>query len=61
MQGIHKEPRALISKNYDIVEMSDSNTCCGFGGVTMQSEKYHFAKAAGIPKADMIKKLEQML
>ncbi len=50
------EPRALISKNYDIVEMSDSNTCCGFGGVTMQSEKYHFAKAAGIPKADMIKK-----
>jgi len=56
MQGIHLEPRALISKNYDIVEMSDPNTCCGFGGVTMQSEKYHFAKAAGIPKADMIKK-----
>lgn len=56
MQGIHQEPRNLISKNYNIVEMSDPNTCCGFGGVTMQSEKYHFAKAAGIPKADMIKK-----
>jgi glycolate oxidase iron-sulfur subunit len=56
MQGIHKEPRNLISQNYNIVEMSDPNTCCGFGGVTMQSEKYHFAKAAGIPKADMIKK-----
>lgn len=56
MQGIHKEPRALIGKNYKIVEMSDPNSCCGFGGVTMQSEKYHFAKAAGIPKADMIKK-----
>ncbi|MBW6488455.1 (Fe-S)-binding protein [Sulfurimonas sp.] len=56
MQGIHMEPRNLISKNYKIVEMSDSNTCCGFGGVTMQSEKYHFAKAAGIPKADMINK-----
>ncbi|MDD3477018.1 MAG: (Fe-S)-binding protein [Sulfurimonas sp.] len=56
MQGIYQEPRKLISKNYDIVEMSDPNTCCGFGGVTMQSEKYHFAKAAGIPKADMIKK-----
>lgn len=56
MQGIHKEPRELISKNYDIVEMSDPNACCGFGGVTMQSEKYHLAKAAGIPKADMINK-----
>ncbi len=56
MQGIHMEPRNLISKNYAIVEMSDPNSCCGFGGVTMQSEKYHFAKAAGLPKADMIKK-----
>jgi len=56
MQGIHMEPRNLISKNYKIVEMSDPNTCCGLGGVTMQSEKYHFAKAAGIPKADMINK-----
>jgi glycolate oxidase iron-sulfur subunit len=55
MQGIHAEPRNLISKNYNIVEMSDPNSCCGFGGVTMQSEKYHFAKAAGIPKAAMIK------
>ena len=34
--------------------MADSNSCCGFGGVTMQSEKYHFAKAVGIPKAKMI-------
>ena len=56
MQGIHMEPRNLIGKNYKIVEMSDPNLCCGFGGVTMQSEKYHFAKAAGIPKADMINK-----
>jgi glycolate oxidase iron-sulfur subunit len=55
MQGIYEEPRNLISKNYDIVEMSDPNSCCGFGGVTMQSEKYHFAKAAGAPKAAMIK------
>jgi len=56
MQGIYQEPRNLISKNYNIVEMSDSNACCGFGGVTMQTEKYHFAKAAGIPKAVMIGK-----
>ncbi|WP_457746515.1 (Fe-S)-binding protein [Sulfurimonas sp.] len=55
MQGIHEEPRNLIRQNYKIVEMSDPNQCCGFGGVTMQSEKYHFAKAAGIPKAAMIK------
>jgi len=28
---------------------------CGFGGVTMQTEKYEFSKAAGAPKAAMIK------
>ena len=56
MQGIHMEPRNLVSKNYNIVEMSDPNACCGFGGVTMQTEKYHFAKAAGVPKAAMIEK-----
>jgi glycolate oxidase iron-sulfur subunit len=56
MQGIHEEPRNLVSQNYAITEMSDSNACCGFGGVTMQTEKYHFAKAAGIPKAAMIDK-----
>ncbi len=55
MQGIYQEPRTLLSQNYEIKEMSDSNRCCGFGGVTMQSEKYHFAKAAGAPKAAMIK------
>ena len=54
MQGIYKEPRILLSKNYVLKEMSDPNRCCGFGGVTMQLEKYHFAKAAGLPKAAMI-------
>ena len=54
MQGVWKEPRNLISKNYVIKEMSDPNRCCGFGGVTMQTEKYRFAKAAGLPKAAMI-------
>jgi glycolate oxidase iron-sulfur subunit len=56
MQGVYQEPRNLISKNYSIVEMSDPNLCCGFGGVTMQTEKYHFAEAAGKPKAAMIQK-----
>ena len=55
MQGIYKEPRELISQNYVLKEMSDSNRCCGFGGVTIQTEKYHLAKAAGMPKAAMIK------
>jgi len=55
MQGISEEPRSLIRQNYKIVEMSDPNVCCGFGGVTMQSEKYHFAQAAGVPKAAMIR------
>jgi glycolate oxidase iron-sulfur subunit len=54
MQGVYKEPRNLLSQNYDIKEMSDSNACCGFGGVTMQSEKYHLAKAVGETKAKMI-------
>jgi glycolate oxidase iron-sulfur subunit len=55
MQGIYEEPRNLISVNHEIKEMSDSNQCCGFGGVTMQTEKYKFALAAGKPKAAMIK------
>jgi glycolate oxidase iron-sulfur subunit len=58
MQGIYEEPRNLVRQNYKIVEMSDPNACCGFGGVTMQSEKYHFAKAAGAPKAAMIQQTQ---
>jgi glycolate oxidase iron-sulfur subunit len=38
-----------------MTEMSDPNRCCGFGGVTMQTEKFHLAEAAGKPKAAMIK------
>lgn len=55
MQGIYKEPRNLLAQNYVLKEMSDPNRCCGFGGVTMQTEKYQFSKAAGLPKAAMIK------
>ena len=54
VQGSYKEPRALLSNNYTINEMSDSDRCCGFGGVTIQSEKYHLAQQAGKPKAQMI-------
>ncbi|MDP2077901.1 MAG: (Fe-S)-binding protein [Sulfuricurvum sp.] len=55
MQGIYQEPRRLVAQNYTITEMSDPNACCGFGGVTMQTEKFHFAQAAGRPKAAMIR------
>ena len=55
VQGIYKEPRELLSKNFELVEMSDPNKCCGFGGVTMQSEKFDLAKRAGAPKAAMIR------
>jgi len=55
VQGIEKEPRELLKSNYELKEMEDSNRCCGFGGVTMQTEKFHLAQAAGVPKAIMIK------
>lgn len=51
--GVFKEPRALL-QNFKIQEMSDCQTCCGFGGVTIQSEKYHLAKAVGDKKAASI-------
>ena len=54
VQGIWQEPRNLLSPNYPMTEMSDPSRCCGFGGVTMQTEKFHFAEAAGKPKAAMI-------
>ncbi len=54
VQGIYKEPRSLIEKNYNLIEMSDPNICCGFGGITMQTEKFDLAQKAGKIKADMI-------
>ncbi len=54
VQGIFKEPRTLIGKNYRVEEMSEPDRCCGFGGVTIQTEKFHLAEAAGKPKAAMI-------
>ncbi|RXK14337.1 glycerol-3-phosphate dehydrogenase [Halarcobacter mediterraneus] len=61
MQGVWQEPRTLLQQNYNLQEMSDSNRCCGFGGVTMQTEKYDFAKAAGLPKAAMIKETKAQI
>jgi len=54
VQGIYKEPRELLKQNYTFIEMSDPNVCCGFGGITIQTEKFHLAQKAGKIKADMI-------
>ena len=55
MQGIWREPRNLLSQNYEIVEMQNADQCCGFGGVTMQSEKYHLSRKAGLDKVASLK------
>jgi glycolate oxidase iron-sulfur subunit len=55
VQGIYKEPRELL-KNYNFVEMEDPNVCCGFGGITIQTEKFELAQKAGAIKAEMIEK-----
>ncbi|WP_038815816.1 (Fe-S)-binding protein [Campylobacter jejuni] len=54
MQGVFKEPRELLKTNYHFVEMSNSNTCCGFGGVSMQMDYYDRALSVGLKKAQMI-------
>ncbi|WP_024790623.1 MULTISPECIES: (Fe-S)-binding protein [unclassified Lebetimonas] len=56
--NIRKEPRALISQNYQINEMENPDMCCGFGGITIQSEKFHLARKEGLKKAEMIKKVD---
>jgi glycolate oxidase iron-sulfur subunit len=53
-QQVFKEPRAFLAKNYKIVEMSDPASCCGFGGITLQSERFALAQAVGARKAAMI-------
>jgi len=53
--GIHKEPRLLLARNFSLREMSEADRCCGFGGVSMQSDRYALTLKAGSPKAKMIK------
>ncbi len=56
--GIKKEPRALISKVTTLKEMERPDVCCGFGGITIQSEKFDLAKKEGMIKAEIIKKVD---
>lgn len=55
MQGVFKEPRALLKANFNFVELAQSNTCCGFGGVSMQTNHFNKALKVGIKKAQDIK------
>lgn len=54
MQGIFYEPRELLSQIYQIKEIGDSVSCCGFGGVTMQSENYALSREVGLKRANQI-------
>lgn len=55
MQGVFKEPRALLRNNYIFKELPNANECCGFGGISMQMENYNNALKVGIKKANNIK------
>ncbi|EDM23989.1 (Fe-S)-binding protein [Caminibacter mediatlanticus] len=56
--GIKNEPRVLISKVSELKEMSRPDVCCGFGGITIQSEKFDLAKKEGMIKANIIKEVD---
>ena len=38
MQGVWREPRALLSRIFTLKNSGDETSCCGFGGVTTQSQ-----------------------
>ena len=38
--------------------MENPDLCCGFGGITIQSEKFDLARKEGLIKAEMIKKVD---
>ena len=56
MQGVWREPRALLSRIFTLKNSGDETSCCGFGGVTTQSQNYHLARAAGLSRANTLSK-----
>lgn len=52
--GVFEEPRKLLAQNYTLIEMENPNACCGFGGITMQTERFDLAQKVGSKKAKMI-------
>ncbi|KAA6226721.1 MULTISPECIES: (Fe-S)-binding protein [unclassified Campylobacter] len=61
MQGVFKEPRTLLKQNFVFKELENSNSCCGFGGVSMQSDYYEKSLEVGIKKAKDIEKCEVLV
>lgn len=51
MQGVWREPRVLLNAAFELVETGDNVSCCGFGGVTMQSQNYQLSKKVGLKRA----------
>ena len=56
MQGVWREPRALLSRIFELKNSGDETSCCGFGGVTTQSQNYRLARAAGLSRANTLSK-----
>ncbi|MCE3038456.1 (Fe-S)-binding protein [Helicobacter anatolicus] len=50
---IKTPPRELL-QHYDLVELEDSESCCGFGGITLQIKKNDLIKKVGEKKIDKI-------
>jgi glycolate oxidase iron-sulfur subunit len=59
--GIREEPRQLLNRVGEVVEMEDPNLCCGFGGITIQTERFELARKEGLIKANMIKEVDAQL
>lgn len=51
---IKNEPREFLSTNYAFRELEDSESCCGFGGISMQTKNYKIAQEVGERKISKI-------
>jgi glycolate oxidase iron-sulfur subunit len=56
--GIKEEPRRLLNQVGELREMEGADVCCGFGGITIQTERFQLARQEGLYKANLIKKVE---
>lgn len=61
MQGYHKEVRELLKVNFKFKELEDTNSCCGFGGLSMQSDYYDEALKVGLKRVKDIEKSEAQI
>ena len=61
MQGVFKEPRAFLKENFNLVELKNINTCCGFGGISMQSEYFDNSLKIAYKKIDDIEQSQAQI